>query len=152
VIGLQASKGRQPIQSRCYAWENAPEAFVDDLDCPYVTPAERPFVWFRARQLGGRIVIPGHGRQYYRLGPDDIAPLDGLTPPWPLRHGDLPPWYVMFEPLLRLAGMHDVLPWLPDSELTYLLEPTSTEAMLRSKIVARWPFARPVLGRFAPPF
>ena len=59
---------------QCYAWPRAPEAFVDDLDCPYVTPADRPFVWLRARQLGGRWLIPGHGRQYYRLGPDDFAP------------------------------------------------------------------------------
>ena len=53
---------RQRVQSLCYAWPLAPEAFVDDLDCPYVTPSDRPFIWLRVRQLGGRLVIPGHGR------------------------------------------------------------------------------------------
>ena len=47
--------------------------------------------------------------------------------------------------------MHDNVAWLPDSELTYVLNPTHAEAVLQHSIVARWPNARPVLGRFAPP-
>jgi choline dehydrogenase-like flavoprotein len=143
---------RQTIQSRCYAWGLAPEAFVDDIDCPYVTTPGHPFVWLRARQLGGRMVVPGHGRQYYRLGPDDFAPADGLSPPWPLRTGELDPWYASVERRLGLAGTRDNLPWLPDSELSYVLAPTPAEAALQRSIVARWPGARPVLGRFAAPF
>ncbi len=142
---------RQPIQSRCYAWRDAREAFVNDLRCPYTMPPDRPFVWLRARQLGGRMVVPGHGRQYYRMGPDDLAPADGLSPPWPLRTGELAPWYAVVERRLGLAGACDGLPWLPDSELTCVLEPTPAEAELQRAIAARWPGARPVLGRFAPP-
>src|SRR5262249_55284313 len=52
---------RQAIQSRCYAWGLAPEAFIDDIECPYVTPPDHPFVWLRSRQIGGRMVVPGHG-------------------------------------------------------------------------------------------
>jgi choline dehydrogenase-like flavoprotein len=153
TVALRRGLGwwRQPVQSRCYAWSRAPEAFVDDLDCPYVTPPNRPFVWLRARLLGGRMVVPGHGRQYYRLGSDDLAPADGLSPPWPLKPGELDPWYRFVERRLDLAGCHDRVPWLPDSELSHLLEPTADEAALRHAIVARWPSARPVLGRFAPP-
>jgi choline dehydrogenase-like flavoprotein len=143
---------RQPIQSLCYAWRLAPDSFVDDLDCPYLTSPNRPFIWLRSRQLGGRMVVPGHGWQYYRLGPDDLAPADGLSPAWPLRIGELDPWYALVERRLRLAGMCDSLPWLPDSELSYVLEPTPAEAALQRAIAARWPGARPVLGRFAPPF
>ena len=80
---------RQPIQSRCYAWALAPWQFVDDFDCPYVTPPRHPFIWLRSRQLGGRMVIPGHGRQYYRLSPSDFSPADGLSPTWPLQPGEL---------------------------------------------------------------
>jgi choline dehydrogenase-like flavoprotein len=143
---------RQAIQSRCYAWGLAPEAFVDDIDCPYITTPDHPFVWLRARQLGGRMVVPGHGRQYYRLGPNDFAPVDGLSPPWPLLTGELDPWYASVERRLGLAGTRDNLPWLPDSELSYVLSETPAEASLRRSIVARWPGARPVLGRFAAPF
>jgi choline dehydrogenase-like flavoprotein len=143
---------RQRVQSQCHAWPFAMEAFVDDLDCPYVTPPGRPFFWIRTHQLGGRLVIPRHGRQYYRLGPNDFVPLDGLSAPWPLRTGELDPWYASVERKLRLAGRRDNIPWLPDSELSIELEPTPVEAGLQRSITARWPGVRPVLGRFAAPF
>ena len=133
---------RQPIQSLCYAWALAPWQFVDDIDCPYVTPPDRPFVWLRARQLGGRVVIPGHGRQYYRHGPNEFSPVDGLSPPWPLQAGELDPWYATVERRLGLAGSRDNLPWLPDSELSIVLEPTPDEAALQASVSARWPGAR----------
>ena len=142
---------RHPIQTQCNAWPLAPEAFVDDIDCPYVSPPDRPFVWLRARQLGGRWHIPRHGRQYYRLGPADIAPADGLSPPWPLKASDLDPWYAAVERRLGLAGRRDNIPWLPDGELSRVLEPTPAEAALQGSISARWPRARPIIGRFAPP-
>ena len=156
VLGGRAlaalDRRRHPIQSQCYAWPLAPEAFVEDLDCPYVTAPDHPFVWLRARQLGGRWVIPGHGRQCYRLGPHDFAPSDGLSVPWPLQAGELDPWYAAVEKRLGLAGRRDNLPWLPDSELSVVLESTPAEAALQHAISARWPGARPVLGRFAAPF
>jgi len=146
-----AGRLRQPVQSRCYAWERAPDAFIDDVDCPFEVPPDRPFVWLRARLLGGRMVIPGHGQQYYRLGPDDFLPQDGLSPPWPLRPGELNPWYSLVERRLGLSGMRDDVPWQPDSEIAVPLELTPAEVALRSSIIARWPGARPVMGRFAPP-
>jgi choline dehydrogenase-like flavoprotein len=142
---------RQPVQSQCYAWQLSPNSFVDDLDCPYVTPPERPFTWVRARILGGRVAVPGHGRQYYRLGPDDLIPADELSTPWPLQHHELDSWYGLIERKLKLSGMHDGLPWLPDSELSNVLSPTQAETVHRNRILARWPGARPILSRFAPP-
>jgi len=142
---------RQPIQSRCYAWQFAPDVFVDDHDCPYVTPPDRPFVWIRARIIGGRLAVPGHGRQYYRLGPDDLHPKDRLSPIWPLRPNELDPWYSLVEGRLGLSGMTDQIPFLPDSELSQHLTFTKAETALRNKIVARWPGARPILSRYAPP-
>lgn len=143
---------RQPIQSQCYAWGLAPWQFVDDIDCPYSTPPDRPFIWLRSRQLGGRMVIPGHGRQYYRFGPADFAPTDGLSPPWPLQPSELDPWYAAVERKLGLAGGKEHLPWLPDSELAVVLELAPSEAALQAAISLRWAGARPVLGRYAVPF
>jgi choline dehydrogenase-like flavoprotein len=148
---LKARRLRQPIQSRCYAWRYDPEAFVDDVDCPYTTPPGRPFVWLRSRQLGGRMVVPGHGRQYYRFAPDDFACTDGLSPPWPIRASELDPWYVFVERRLGLAGMRDNVPWLPDSELSYVLQLAPAEMVLQRAITDRWPGSRAVLGRSAPP-
>ena len=50
-----------------------------------------------------------------------------------------------------ISGRPDNLPWLPDSELRIVLEPTPSEAALQRSISARWHGARPVLGRFAAP-
>ena len=98
------------------------------------------------------MVVPGHGRQYYRLAPDDFACADGLSPPWPLQRGELDPWYSLVERRLGLAGMRDNVPWLPDSEISYVLSPTPAEASMQRLIMERWPGARPVLGRSAAPF
>ena len=150
-VALEILRRRQAIQSRCQVWELDPEAFVDDLDYPYITPPDRPFVWLRARQLGGRMVVPGHGQQYYRLSPDDFVCSDGQRLPWPLWAAELDQWYAFVERRLRLAGMRDNVPWLPDSELAHMLDPAPAEAALQRAIAGRWPGARPVLGRFAPP-
>ena len=150
-VALKVLRRRQPIQSRCYAWWFDPQAFVDDLDCPYITPPGRPFVWVRARQVGGRMMVPWHGWQYYRFAPDDFAYTDGLSEPWPLMAGELDPWYSFVERRLELSGMMDDVPWLPDSELSHLLSPTPAEAELLLAITSRWPRTRPVLGRFSPP-
>src|SRR5258708_18142027 len=114
---------RQPIQSRCYAWILDPEAFVDDVDCPYITPPGHPFVWVRARQLGGRMVVAGHGRQYYRLARDDFACTDGLRPPWPLRAAELDPWYAFVETRARPPGIRAHSPWFPHPQLSYVRAP-----------------------------
>lgn len=142
---------RQPIQSRCSIWGRTPEAFVDDRDCPYATPSNQPFVWIRARTLGGRVGLPGHGRQYYRLSPSDLSPCDGLSPPWPLEPGELDPWYSMIERRLKLNGARDGVPWQPDSDLSNEIEPTPNELALMRAITARWHGARPMHTRFAPP-
>jgi choline dehydrogenase-like flavoprotein len=142
---------RQPIQTQFKQWTNAPELFVDDLDCPYITPPGHPFVWVRSRMLGGRMLIPNHGWQYYRLAPHDFSPADGLSPAWPLKAGELDPWYVEVERRLGIAGGCDGLPWLPDSELSVRLRPNANEVALLRSIRTRWPLAQPIMGRFAPP-
>jgi choline dehydrogenase-like flavoprotein len=141
----------QRIQTKCYAWERRPEAFVDDLECPYTTPSDHPFFWIRARALGGRVGIPGHGRLYFRLGRDDFAPSDGESPAWPFAQEEMDRWYANVEKRLGMSGAHDALPWLPDSEIAHSLTPVASEAALMDLVKARWPGFRPVLGRSAPP-
>ena len=57
------------------------------------------------------------------------------------------PLFIALEDFSR-----DNLPWLPDSELSTVLEPTPAEAALQQSISARWSGAYPLLGRFAAPF
>ena len=146
-----AGRLRQKIQTLCYAWERQPEAFVDDVDCPYTTPPDKPFHWIRARGIGGRVTIPGHGRQYLRFGRDDFAPQDGKTPDWPFAPGALDPWYALVETRLGLSGARDGLDFLPDSEIASPLSPSAAEAALIARIKTSWPGSHPVMGRYAPP-
>jgi choline dehydrogenase-like flavoprotein len=148
---LAHQRARQRIQSTCPAWANDPRAFVDDVDCPYSTPANRPFMWLRSRQLGGRMAVRGHGRQLYRLAPADLHPSDGLSPAWPLAPGELDPWYAKVERTIGLAGTRDGLSCLPDQELARLAPLSPIEEALARLLKARWPGALPVAARFAAP-
>lgn len=135
LIGQRALKAfgrvRQPVQSKFFAWMFAPDAFVDDRDFPYsVAPGSR-FEWFRTHQTGGRMFVPGHGRQYYRL--DD----DAFAAHWPFDAKELGPWYEAVEERLKLSGDNHA--------------PTEAEQETLARLGALWPDANPVLGNSAPP-
>src|SRR6266487_4560136 len=45
----------QPVQRLCYACdEYSHQFFVNDLEHPYTFPADKPFMWIRGRQVGGK--------------------------------------------------------------------------------------------------
>jgi choline dehydrogenase-like flavoprotein len=94
---LRALARRQPIQSLCYAWAGDPEAFVDDLDNPYVATGD-PFHWFRTRQVGGRLAVRHHGRRFMRFTDHDFksAARDGGQD-WPVSEAELAPHYAQVE-------------------------------------------------------
>jgi choline dehydrogenase-like flavoprotein len=141
----------QPVQSKCFAWEMAPDCFVDDRENPYVDEPESRFNWFRGHQIGGRMIIPGHGRQYYRMSERDFIPDDGLSPSWGLAPGELDHWYRLVESHLGLAGGNEHCSSVPDSQMATVLEPTAAEAEVCERIRGRWRNAQPLLGRSAPP-
>lgn len=146
-----AGKVRQPVQTRCFAWEMAPESFVDDRHTPYETPADQQFDWFRVRQLGGRMVVPGHGRQYYRLSDADFAGQTAAASPWPISSGDMDAWYDRVERALGLEGCGNAHPHQPASRLARVRTPSPAEAELSALVEQRWPGATPILGCHAPP-
>lgn len=133
-----AGRIRQPVQTKSFAWFLAPGGFVDDRDFPYsVAPGTR-FDWFRTHRVGGRMTIPGHGRQYHRLGADVFAANDPQRR-WPISAADLDPWYTFVEQRLGIAGRSD------DGERNE----AETETM--RTLSAMWPGARVSLGRSAAP-
>jgi choline dehydrogenase-like flavoprotein len=115
---------RQPIQSLCYAWAGDPEAFVDDVDNPYVTTGD-PFCWFRARQVGGRLAVRHHGRRFFRFTDREFkaGAADGLGVNWPVSQDELAPYYAIVE---RRFGM------VPR-------ECNRTERWLKTLFEVRWP-------------
>ena len=88
--GLKCNtKPRHHVQSGLYNYSPAAANFlVDDVDFPYTTPVDRPFVWIRGRQVGGRLhlwdgccprFVPSmferrfDGRQLWPLSFSDLA-------------------------------------------------------------------------------
>ena len=153
--GRQALKAagrlRQPVQITCYAWERDPAAFVDDIDNPYETPKDKPYAWLRTHTAGGRVRLPGHGRQYYRFSRAEFEPGDALSPQWPLGQKELEPFYGQVERLLGLAGGRDGLNCVPDSEIARPLEFNEAEQALADALRQRWANVEAVAGRYAAP-
>ncbi|WP_405401213.1 GMC oxidoreductase [Paracoccus sp. Ld10] len=144
-------RARQPVQSRCFAWAMAPDVLVDDRDCPYQTEDGSQFLWFRARQPGGRMTVPGHGRQYYRLLGMEPDRSNSVDDGWPFALDDVDDWYGWVEDKLKLRGGSQTDPGPETSRLSHVLQPTASESAIMDGIRSRWPGARPVLGNFAPP-
>lgn len=150
--GLRAvGKVRQPVQTKCFAWELSPGSLVDDRDCPYETPDDAPFNWFRSRQLGGRLIVPGHGRQYYRLGPNDFGGRGNADAAWPLDPDALDPWYDEIEKSLGIRGGNDHTDLVPDCLLSVVNTPLPSEEEILNLLSRHLPQIQPILGRYAPP-
>jgi len=146
-----AGNFHQPVQTKCFAWAMAPDAFVDDRENPYVSSPGTRFDWFRAHQIGGRMTIPGHGRQYYRLNERDLSPEDNLSPRWPVSSAELSHWYDVVEQRLGLSTGGEDCPWVPGGQSSNVRVATPAEAEAVATLKARWPDVHPILGRSAPP-
>jgi choline dehydrogenase-like flavoprotein len=144
---------RQCIQAQCYAWRHDPHAFVDDAENPYTTPEEKPFAWIRARQVGGRVMVRGHGLHFYRFSDFDFkaASGDGFGVDWPIGYSDLDPFYDRVERFMGLVGNADNIAQLPNPIPGAHIEITSAERHLQTKLAERWPDRKLITRRTAPP-
>lgn len=131
---------KQPVQSQCGACghENA-AYFVDDEENPYSTPADRPFHWFRGRQLGGRMLT--WGRRSVRMSDYEFkaASRDGYGEDWPLSYAELAPYYDQVEAFLGVRGAREGLPQLPDGKFLPPIPLTVGDWVFRDAISRRWP-------------
>ena len=109
--------GGQSIQARCIAFSKpTKDFFVNDCENPYTTPKQKPFNWFRGRQVGGRLYT--WGRIVFRMSDDDFkaASKDGYGVDWPISYADLSPYYDQVETFLGVNGTTEGLPGLPDGK------------------------------------
>ncbi len=127
---------RQPIQSKCYAWESYPQSFVDDIDNPYTTPENKPFTWIRSRQVGGRIAVKGHGLQFMRFSDYEFkaASRDGYGDDWPIEYVDLVPYYERIEKWIGITGTPEHIPNMPDSAYLRARGMTQVEKSFKSAV------------------
>ncbi|MBI1983177.1 MAG: GMC family oxidoreductase [Acidobacteria bacterium] len=141
-------KKTRPIQ-KLFCDEYNYEWFANDLEEPYTTPANKPFVWVgRLRVTGGRTVV--WGRQSYRFSDLDFkaASFDGYGDDWPLSYKDLEPYYDLVEEYVGITGMAEGVYELPDGKFHPPMGLTCAEVLLRNRVKEK--FGRTVtLGRSA---
>ena len=129
----------RPIQRQCYAcMEYNYEWFVNDLENPYSTPADRPFTWQRLRILGGRSLV--WGRQSYRLSDVDFkaASRDGYDLDWPISYADLAPYYDMVERYVGITGAAENNEMLPDGKFLPPMKMSCGEMRIREAIKTKF--------------
>jgi glucoside 3-dehydrogenase (cytochrome c) catalytic subunit len=152
--GLDDRKKRladQPIQRECYACDEwSSKFFVNDHDNPYTTEPDKPFLWLRGRQVGGRSIM--WGRQVYRWSDLDFEAnlRDGIAVDWPIRYADIAPWYDHVERFIGISGEKLGLPQLPDGQFLKPMALNCGEEVVRDALAKHWPGERVLtIGRCA---
>ena len=107
----------QPVQRLCYACdEYSHQFFVNDIENPYTFPPDKPFMWIRGRQIGGRTFC--WGRESYRFSDNEFkaASRDGFGEDWPISYKDLEPYYDLVEDFIGVSASREGLPQMPDGK------------------------------------
>lgn len=123
--------------------------FVNDRENPYQTTAENPFQWRRGYQLGGKSLL--WGRQCYRWSDLDFGAnaADGHGCDWPIRYGDVSPWYDHVERFIGVSGSTEGLPQLPDGHFQKPMAMNAVELALKARLQTAYPDRKLVIGRSA---
>jgi choline dehydrogenase-like flavoprotein len=132
---IRKEQSNQHVQRECYACDEwASKFFVNDKENPYTTDANKPFLWIRGRQVGGRSIM--WGRQSYRWSDLDFEAnvRDGIAIDWPIRYRDIAPWYDYVEEFIGVTGQAEGLPQLPDGKFLPAMEMTCVEADVKDAI------------------
>ena len=79
--------------------------FINDLEEPYTTPADKPFNWMgRLRITGGRTNVWGRVSLRYSDWDFKAASFDGYGENWPLGYKDIEPYYDLVEKYVGITG------------------------------------------------
>lgn len=137
-----------PIASRCYAFDEATEHFfVKDKEHPYIQ--EKPFDWIRGYQVGGKSLIWARQTQRWSRFEFEAPARDGFAVDWPIRYGDLAPWYSHVEKFVGISGNKDGLETLPDGEFLEPWQLNAAEKTIQKKIHENYTGRQVIQGRCA---
>lgn len=105
--------------------------YVKDTEHPYTTDPGKPFMWVRARIVGGKTLH--WGRMSYRFSDLDFkaTTFDGFGDNWPISYSDLAPYYDKAEEFIGVSGSVDNLPHLPDGNFMPAMNLNCGEYLLR---------------------
>jgi choline dehydrogenase-like flavoprotein len=127
----------QPVQRLCYACdEYSHQFFVNDIEHPYTFPLDKPFMWIRGRQVGGKTFC--WARESYRYSDNEFkaASHDGYGEDWPISYKELEPYYDRVESFIGVSGSREGLPQFPDGQFLPPMK-LSCGALLAKEVVER---------------
>ena len=125
----------QPVQRLCYACdEYSHQFFVNDLEHPYTFPIDKPFMWIRGRQVGGKTFC--WARESYRFSDNEFkaATRDGYGEDWPFSYKELEPFYDRVESYIGVSGSREGLSQMPDGQFLPPME-LSCGGVLAKKVI-----------------
>ena len=126
---------KQPVQRLCYACdEYSHQFFVDDNEHPYTFPADKPFMWIRGRQVGGKTFC--WARESYRYSDYEFqaARRDGYEQDWPFTYAELEPYYDRVESYIGVSGSREGLSQMPDGKFLPPMNFSCGELLAKSVI------------------
>jgi choline dehydrogenase-like flavoprotein len=143
-----AIKDKNPILSRCYAFDEATQHFfVKDEEHPYVQ--EKPFDWIRGYQVGGKSLLWARQTQRWSSFDFEGPTRDGFGVDWPIRYEDLAPWYSYVEKFAGISGNKDGLPAVPDGEFLPPFDLNCVEKHFQESIAKHYNDRKLIIGRAA---
>ncbi len=149
---IRAALKGQPIQARAsFFAPHLAHLFVNDLQHPYTSPKDAFFLWFRGRQLGGRLHT--YGRMLLRMSDYDFkaGSRDAQSPDWPISYADLAPYYDKVEQYIGVYGNRDGVANVPDGDYCHAAKLTKLEQEFKAKIETHWPERKVISWRYAAP-
>jgi choline dehydrogenase-like flavoprotein len=107
----------QPVQRLCYACdEYSHQFFINDRELPYTFPQDKPFMWIRGRQVGGKTFCWARVSYRYSDFEFQAAARDGYGENWPITYKELEPYYDSVEKYIGVSGSFEGLPQFPDGK------------------------------------
>jgi choline dehydrogenase-like flavoprotein len=105
--------------------------YVKDTEHPYTTEPGKPFLWVRARIVGGKTLH--WGRLSWRFSDLDFkaASRDGFDADWPISYQEIEPYYNRAEEFAGVSGNKDGLWYQPDGNFLPPMKLTCGEQLLR---------------------
>ncbi|HCD51061.1 MAG TPA: GMC family oxidoreductase, partial [Balneolaceae bacterium] len=144
----QEDRELAPIQSTLYLYgQNMKHFLVKDVDHPYAQ--EKPFMWYRGYQTGGRSLLWSKHTFRYSDFDFEANATDGVGIDWPIRYKDIAPWYDHIEKYIGVSGRRDGIPQLPDGQFLPPWEMNAFEKYLTEKIVSKYPERQMITSRMA---
>jgi glucoside 3-dehydrogenase (cytochrome c) catalytic subunit len=129
----------QPVQRLCYACdEYSHQFFINDNEHPYTFPADKPFLWIRGRQVGGKTFC--WARESYRYSDYEFqaAKRDGYEQNWPFSYAELEPYYDRVESYIGVSASYEGLEQMPDGKFLPPMNLSCGEVLAKSVIEKRF--------------